>query len=374
MKKVTLALWLIAYACIETFGQCTAILDEFHYYHELAIPDETITNNTLDNFDHSSFNDHVTYSPSVFSLAGSTELTTSDFDWTCCCAANDIICIGSIAEAAYFIPEQQAGNLLAGTHIFVIAGSGHGYYNNFAPGYHLVVTTPDAIDHELGHRLGANHNSPPQGTRMDASPSGNSWYCDRMEEIQSELGCTVDACSPLPVELTTFSGQSKDNTVLLSWVTTSETNNDYFQIERSIDGQQWELIGSVEGNGTTIIEQSYEFVDHTLFSGNNYYRLKQVDLDGSFSYSKIITVDFQQTHTITIYPNPADNYLYIQWSNDQNNQDYGYHIYNQFGQLVASGLVTEAMTGINLSNLPKGVYYLNGGNKNLSASFRFIKL
>ncbi len=111
---------------------------------------------------------------------------------------------------------------------------------------------------------------------------------------------------PLPVELTAFSASLADGKVILKWTTSSETNNQGFEIQRKTVGD-FEALGFVNGNGTTTQSQSYSFTDNEVNSGVYSYRLKQVDYDGSFSYSNIIEVDVTSPLQFELsqnYPNP----------------------------------------------------------------------
>lgn len=112
--------------------------------------------------------------------------------------------------------------------------------------------------------------------------------------------------SPLPIELLNFNAIMNSGKVDLTWSTASERNNDYFTIEKSKDGFNFETVTLVSGagNSTSIIE--YTDVDYKPYSGISYYRLKQTDYNGLFSYSKIVSVNyFFGDDGITIYPNPA---------------------------------------------------------------------
>ncbi len=112
----------------------------------------------------------------------------------------------------------------------------------------------------------------------------------------------------LPVELISFSGIAKDNRVLLNWATASEVNNDFFEVQRSSDGIQFEAIGVVDGNGNTNQQVDYSFIDRSPFLGQNYYRLRQVDFDGEEELLPVILVmnDYkQQGIEVSTYPNPA---------------------------------------------------------------------
>ena len=115
--------------------------------------------------------------------------------------------------------------------------------------------------------------------------------------------------SPLPVELIEFYGISNGHSVELYWTTASELNNDYFDIEKSDDGVNFLAIGRVNGNGTTDNRHTYHFTDYSISEKPTYYRLKQVDFDGSNEYSKLIVVNsfLGQNEAVSVYPNPGNN-------------------------------------------------------------------
>lgn len=104
---------------------------------------------------------------------------------------------------------------------------------------------------------------------------------------------------------------------MLLWVTASELNNDRFIIEKSPDGINFFPIGQVPGHGTTSVVHNYTFNDPNPFNGYNYYRLKQVDFDGTFSYSNIILIDVSaavvvnETRLENVYPNPTGGDLHV---------------------------------------------------------------
>ena len=112
--------------------------------------------------------------------------------------------------------------------------------------------------------------------------------------------------NPLPIELLSFEAQTNNNHVDLKWSTASETNNDFFTIEKSKDGQNFVVVGKEDGagNSTTII--NYSGVDYSPYTGISYYRLKQTDFNGQFTYSNIIPVEFNRVDeaNISIFPNP----------------------------------------------------------------------
>ncbi|UII30975.1 fibronectin type III domain-containing protein [Fulvivirga ulvae] len=111
--------------------------------------------------------------------------------------------------------------------------------------------------------------------------------------------------SPLPVEFIDFSYTINGNSVNLNWITGSELNNEYFSVERAVDINEFTEIGTVNGSGTTTSAVNYEFTDYKPLN-LAYYRIKQVDFDGGFSYSKVIRVTLKNNFDeLTVYPNPA---------------------------------------------------------------------
>ncbi len=121
---------------------------------------------------------------------------------------------------------------------------------------------------------------------------------------------SADGSNPLPVELVSFTAEENNGRVSLDWQTASELNNDFFEIQRSEDGDNWDVIGLVEGNGTINELVNYAFTDEKPLFGTSYYRLKQVDFDGQFEYSPIesvnIILDSEQIQ-VSVFPNPTND-------------------------------------------------------------------
>lgn len=111
--------------------------------------------------------------------------------------------------------------------------------------------------------------------------------------------------SPLPIELVYFNAEKAGDVARISWETAAEINNDYFTIERSGDGNTFEAIEYVQGAGNSSSPLSYSRLDKTPLEGRNYYRLKQTDYDGHFTYSDIKTVFFGKKGNFSLYPNPV---------------------------------------------------------------------
>ncbi|MEJ1239109.1 T9SS type A sorting domain-containing protein [Chryseolinea sp. T2] len=122
------------------------------------------------------------------------------------------------------------------------------------------------------------------------------------------IASTNIGTTPLPVELSSFTARLSNDVVDLNWKTASELNNDFFSVERSADLEEFTPIARVEGSGTTSQPNSYAHVDTTPLYGRSYYRLKQTDFDGEFTYSKVVTVDYSgpRIPSLHVFPNPSD--------------------------------------------------------------------
>ena len=110
---------------------------------------------------------------------------------------------------------------------------------------------------------------------------------------------------PLPIELISFRAEAKGSTVNLFWSTASETNNDYFTVERSKTATDWEVVVNIPGAGTSNQQVNYTTTDDGPYRGTSYYRLKQTDFDKQYSYSKLVRVAIQFEDELIVYPNPS---------------------------------------------------------------------
>ena len=177
----------------------------------------------------------------------------------------------------------------------------------------------------------------------------------------------VEGEIPLPVELTSFSATTIGKDVKLSWNTATEINNCGFEIERKILKQVqndiWQKIGFVNGNGNSNSPKDYSFVDENVSAGKYYYRLKQIDNDGHFEYSKTIEVDINGVLKYELtqnYPNPFNPTTKISWEAPVSSWQ-TLRVYDVLGNEIAT-LVNEyreaGRYSINFdaSNMPSGVY------------------
>jgi hypothetical protein len=168
----------------------------------------------------------------------------------------------------------------------------------------------------------------------------------------------------IPVELTSFAAAGTRGGVQINWETATESNNLGFDIERSINRKEFQKIGFVNGKGTTTQKSSYAFLDQTAGSGKQYYRLKQIDLDGAFKYSSTVEVDLSVPETFSLsqnYPNPFNPTTTLSFGLPVESE-ITLAIYNSVGELVrmaAKGIYQAGNHSINFnaSDLTSGIYY-----------------
>ncbi len=175
----------------------------------------------------------------------------------------------------------------------------------------------------------------PGGVKINQQGTGNATLTDsyvlagpgtiqitgranRADEIVTysvtSTGC-VDCSVPLPIELLAFTAVPTKSAVNLNWSTATELNNDYFTIERSVNGVDFEPIAYMDGVGTSTSISYYSMVDSSPLDGLSYYRLKQTDLDGTSDYSDMKAVLFKAEMDISIFPNPASTSFELRGKN-----------------------------------------------------------
>lgn len=177
----------------------------------------------------------------------------------------------------------------------------------------------------------------------------------------------------LPVELLTFNAQKKDKTVSVNWKTAQEQNSSHFEVERSAEGSRFTTIGKVTATGNTNALMSYSFPDQTPLKGNNFYRLKLVDDDGSFTYSKIVSLNFNNTGSVVVSPNPAPGRLHVQLPAGHSYTVLS--ITDVSGKQVLQRNIASSATGvyIDIHHLPGGMYLLQLSNATEREQVPFIK-
>lgn len=180
---------------------------------------------------------------------------------------------------------------------------------------------------------------------------------------------------PLPVtwmSVQVSSDETHRNTV--SWTTATEINNHLFEVERSFDGKEWFKVGDVVGAGNSNTQKHYLFVDAILIKTRIYYRVKQVDFDGGFDYSPIVStksnIDLINMAIMTIYPNPSSNQASM--LHFQNIENAKIEIFDVSGRIIYQTFSEEELDRIILPNLPNGMYNVTVSNRNIVLNHRYV--
>ncbi|WP_020571393.1 T9SS type A sorting domain-containing protein [Neolewinella persica] len=172
-----------------------------------------------------------------------------------------------------------------------------------------------------------------------------------------------EAVTSFPVDLVSFTARRHGKlAALLNWTTMNERDNDYFSVERSSDGNTWLEIGQVMSRGNQGSVNGYALTDDNPGNGLNYYRLRQFDLNGSFSLSGVQVVNFVDENNLLVYPNPAQNWFEVIAVEDMENV----RLLNAMGQDVttqATIIVRDDRIKVGVSNLPRGVYFVRLGSR-----------
>jgi hypothetical protein len=163
--------------------------------------------------------------------------------------------------------------------------------------------------------------------------------------------------SPLPIKLLGFRATKNENSVLLDWATATEINNQYFNVERSSNGQEFYSIGKLAGAGNSSQQNNYSFDDTAPLPGVSYYRLKQTDYDGTSTYSNTVAVNFKSNeHHLFAFPNPATTSVYLS-SDDMLNSEIT--ICDMQGRVMKKAIAKDANDGIyqlDIQELLRGIY------------------
>lgn len=186
--------------------------------------------------------------------------------------------------------------------------------------------------------------------------SGNSGCGDTF--AQSQLSATFTVSAPVPVTWGTVEARAVGSKAQISWETITETNNEHFAIERkTADQESWQPLGRIPSQGTSTQFRRYHFMDDAPAVGINYYRLRQVDHDGQFAFSRVVSVTVEHSTKVTLFPNPARDQLTLQVSNSES---LSVLLRTMQGQLIKSWVMPAAEIGLTipLDQIPQGTYML----------------
>ncbi len=222
--------------------------------------------------------------------------------------------------------------------------------------YNIISPTAisDITDLAVAHKSGSNWLNE-GGTATGNTTTGSITSLAINTWSPFTLG-SINARTILPITWLSFTGEAEEKYNLLSWTTASESQNKGFDIERSTDGVRFEKIGFVAGNGTTNTRKEYSFEDEKspLWGFRGYYRLKQLDFDGGFEYSKIIAIDRKGENVVSVFPNPSTGVFTI--VGVKNLEEETFMLMNNVGQTLF--IAVKNNNEVDLSSYPSGVYYL----------------
>ena len=169
---------------------------------------------------------------------------------------------------------------------------------------------------------------------------------------------SISTLNPLPIELINFIANLKNGQVDLRWTTASEINNNYFTIDRTIDGINFEQVDMIDGAGNSTTPLDYSTVDKMPIKGLSYYRLKQTDYSGNQEYSALVSINFEDEFIVeNIFPNPVTDQLTIQFNKSEDVQPH-ISIIDCLGRVVYKYSSSDNTVVVDLSGIANGIYFL----------------
>lgn len=203
------------------------------------------------------------------------------------------------------------------------------------------------------------------GTTGASAPDDNNALSGTIPAGTSITALAIGSIEPpLPVTLVSFTGKAVEKTVALQWATTEEFNASHFEVQRSSDARNFEPIGQADAKGDSKVIANYAFADQAPLAETNYYRLKQIDVDGTYAFSKTISILFDHGIKIKVYPNPVTDVLRVESSAGlQSLEVFGVDGSKVKGIAIPPDKASAAVSGtnfreINLRGQKPGIYVL----------------
>ncbi len=234
---------------------------------------------------------------------------------------------------------------------YVVVNNGTGACQCGSTDYEIMLT------HELTHSLNIGHIASGTGA-ANMNPS----CCNSISSLDIDCLDFIYAPAAVPVEILDFRGTLQEKEITLDWSTASESNNDFFLLERRNAQGKFEVLTKMPSQGNSVFTQAYNFIDQQPLVGTNYYRLSQTDLDGSQKELQTIAIDYFDRLSVGISPNPLDgNLLQTQITSEENGRAQ-LRVMDLTGQLKDQR-VMDVERGVSqvewaLENLAPGVYFL----------------
>ena len=181
---------------------------------------------------------------------------------------------------------------------------------------------------------------------------------DDFDSVRDYLTFSAANAGALPVSWTAFTATPRGKVTVLDWRTSAEAGNDYFTVERSADGVSFQPLGTLAAAGTTA-GSDYELIDRSPPTGTSYYRVRQTDVDGSFSFSEVREATHLATEDWSVFPNPVANRLTVRRTADVAEH---YDVLDASGRRILSARLRAGSSDLDVSSLRPGQYFLRAGD------------
>ncbi len=270
---------------------------------------------------------------------------------------------------ASLIIRDDMGNIVSGAQTGSTA-AGHGAQNPPVSIFHLPDMTSDyTIDITFPEKNGTIET---YSYDFNAGDISNNTLT--LTALNGTNGSSCDF-SVLPVEMISFGLEKRTDRIHINWTTATELNNDYFEVQHSSDGAGFMTIGTVKGNGTTDERHDYAFVDSSPFVGANYYRLKQVDYDGTEEIFKTKVAFFEVEDDLTVFPNPASEEITIYLGKRFSRTNSNIQLIDISGKIIWQKTLKtpEVLVNSRFSTLEQGIYFVKISNEQYTSTRR-VKL
>ncbi|MEM6263309.1 MAG: T9SS type A sorting domain-containing protein [Bacteroidota bacterium] len=213
----------------------------------------------------------------------------------------------------------------------------------------------------------------------DTQTGGASKNYVQFDGLSSFSGGTfgAEASTTLPVELLDLRAEWMDNQAVISWVTATEQNSDYFQVEKSVNGQSFSPIGRVDAAGNSISARAYQLTDPDMGASKAQYRIRSFDLDAQEAVSRVVELRLAEAeNSFQIAPNPGNRVIFINFSSDVQ-QTGQIDFFDQQGKIVRSHLISlvpqNGPISLEISDLPRGIYQVRLTSNQGQHITRFLK-
>jgi hypothetical protein len=234
--------------------------------------------------------------------------------------------------------------LAGGIYNLQVQGTGFGLIGAVSD---LRLTLVNSVTGVAGVNAGTTLNPQINRTGITLANLTNNFYVGSINSVNT----------PLPITLISFNAFPENGEVKLEWSTASETDNAFFTIQKSVDGQAWITVQKILGSGTSSNTENYIAYDQTPDAGISYYRLMQTDIDGKQTFSPIISINLGNKDAgITVFPNPATNLIRISFPASGR---YEVVLLNIGGQIIYNTVLTTSDNLVlNVSGYKAGIYFI----------------